>query len=307
MGIERDNREHQPTENITASTHILGIFGYPVSHAMSPLMHNTAIRDLKLDYVYVRFTVTPANLSQAIQGIKALNIDGVSITIPHKVSILPYLDEVDPIAQQIGAVNTVKNIGGKLYGRNTDGEGCLKGITDAGVTLKGKQVVLFGAGGAARAVAMHLTHEVESLTIVNRTSSRLQELTTRLLSLHDIPISGILMENRDEIRQAIEHADILINTTSVGMHPDIHISPVKASWLHEDLFVHDIIYTPLQTQLLQDATKVGCRTLSGVDMLVNQGVIAFEWWTGESPNQNLMKDVVIQHLANTIRKNPEEK
>jgi len=281
----------------TAKTQVLGIFGYPVGHALSPIMHNTAFQDLNLDYVYVGFSVAPSNLAEAIQGMRALNMCGLSITIPHKVAIMQYLDEIDPLAKQIGAVNTVKNIDGKLYGRNTDGEGCLKALQNAGVKLRGKHAILIGAGGAARAVGMYLAREVKSLTIINRTALRLHELTTQLKSLYDIPITGILMKNRAEIRQTIGNADILINTTSMGMHPDIHISPVEADWLHAGLFVHDIIYNPLTTKLLQEASQIGCKTLSGVDMLVNQGIIAFEWWTGVSPNPKLMRNVVMQQLA----------
>ena len=150
---------------------------------------------------------------------------------------------------------------------------------------------------------MYLAREVKSLTIINRTALRLHELTTQLKSLYDIPITGILMKNRAEIRQTIGNADILINTTSMGMHPDIHISPVEADWLHAGLFVHDIIYNPLTTKLLQEASQIGCKTLSGVDMLVNQGIIAFEWWTGVSPNPKLMRDVVLQQLAKKKEEN----
>ena len=163
MGIENNennansaNNKDHPLRNITATTQILGIFGFPVAHALSPVMHNSAFQDLKLDYVYVGFPVSPSNLAHAIQGIKALHICGLSITIPHKVAIMQYLDEIDPLAKQIGAVNTVRNLDGKLYGRNTDGEGCLKGIKDAGVNLQGKHAVLFGAGGAARRVGLRL-------------------------------------------------------------------------------------------------------------------------------------------------------
>ncbi|MCK5344901.1 MAG: shikimate dehydrogenase, partial [Candidatus Heimdallarchaeota archaeon] len=172
MNDYSNNREFHPT----AMTQVLGIIGYPVDHAMSPLMHNTAFRDLKLDYIYVGFSVTPSNLGHAIQGIKALNIAGLSITIPHKIAIMQYLDEIDPLSKQIGAVNTIKNVKGKLYGRNTDGEGCLKGLKDAGIKLQGKNATLLGAGGAACAVGMCLAREVDTLTIVNRTSSRLQDL-----------------------------------------------------------------------------------------------------------------------------------
>jgi len=300
MGIEKQERKESSNKkdyHITAKTQVLGIFGYPLAHALSPVMHNTAFRDMKLNYVYVGFSVTPSNLAHAIEGVRAMNMCGLSITVPHKVAIMQYLDEIDPLAKKIGAVNTVKNIDGKLYGRNTDGEGCLKGMKEAKVKLGGNHVVLLGAGGAARAVGMYLAREVETLTIVNRTASRLQELTTRLKAEYDIPITGILSHDTHNIRQSIGTADILINTTSVGMHPNVHSSPVDVSWLHEGLFVHDIIYNPLNTRLLQDASRIGCQTLSGVDMLVHQGILAFEWWTGMTPNLKLMKDVVIQHLA----------
>ncbi|UYP47369.1 Shikimate dehydrogenase (NADP(+)) [Candidatus Lokiarchaeum ossiferum] len=287
-----------PSMMINGSSKVLGIFGDPVEHTLSPKMQNAIIQDLGLNYVYVPFQVTELNLEKATQAIRSLNIRGVNITIPHKVSIMQFLDDVDETALKIGSVNTIKNENNKLIGRNTDGEGCLQAIEDTGMNLNNKNVIILGAGGAAKAIAFYLAQKINKITIINRSPTKMQTLVNNLRNYYDIQINGILFDQKNELKKALDEADLLINTTSVGMSPNIEKCPIEIEFLHPELFVNDIVYNPLHTQLLQNADQIGCKTLSGVEMLVNQGAIGFEWWTGKKPNKKLMKKIVLQHLLN---------
>ena len=280
----------------TSKTKLLCIIGNPIEHSMSVSMHNAAIQKLGLDYLYVAFNVIPNDLSNAIKGLKSLNIKGASVTIPHKITVMKHLDKIEPMAKNIGAINTIKNENGILIGRNTDGEGFLKSIKESGYNLKNKKVVLFGAGGAARACAFFLAKEVNSITIINRSKAKMKDLILKLNIKYEISIKGINLSKSEEVKKEIKDSDVLVNATPVGMYPNVNESPVKQSWLHQNLFVVDIIYSPIQTKLLQEASSIGCNVLSGVDMLVNQGVIAFKWWTGVSPDKKLMKQVILDEL-----------
>ena len=281
---------------LTSKTKIICIIGNPIEHSMSVAMHNAAIQKLGIDYIYIAFNVFPKDLPNAINGFRSLNIKGASVTIPHKISVMKYLDKIEPMAKNIGAINTIKNENGILIGRNTDGEGFLKSIKESGYNLKNKKIVLFGAGGAARACAFYLAKEVGEITIINRSNNRSNDLISKLEANYEISIKSINLSKSEDIRKEIEDSDMLVNTTPVGMYPNINESLIKQSWLHPNLFVVDIIYSPIQTKLLQQASSIGCKVLSGVDMLVNQGIIAFKWWTGFSPDKKLMKKVVLDEL-----------
>ena len=281
---------------LNSKTKILCIIGNPIEHSMSVNMHNAAIQKLGLDYVYVAFNVLPNDLPNAINGLRSLNIKGASVTIPHKISAMKYLDKIEPMAKNIGAINTIKNENGILIGRNTDGEGFLKSIKESGYNLNNKNIVLLGAGGAARACAFYLAKEVAGISIINRSNKKMNDLILKLQSKYEIPIKGINLSKSEDIKKEIEISDMLVNTTPIGMHPNINESPIKQPWLHPNLFVVDIVYSPIQTKLLQEASSIGCKVLSGVDMLVNQGIIAFKWWTGVSPDKKLMKKVVLEEL-----------
>ena len=281
---------------LTSKTKILCIIGNPIEHSMSVTMHNAAIQKIRLDYRYVAFNVCPKDLSNAINGLKSLNIKGANVTIPHKISVMKYLDKIEPMAKIIGAINTIKNENGILIGRNTDGEGFLKSIKESGYNLENKKIVIFGAGGAARACAFYLAKEVKKITIINRSNPGMNDLISKLNSKFNISIQGINLSKAEDIKKEIADSDMIVNTTPVGMYPNVNESPVKQSWLHRNLFVVDIIYSPIQTKLLQEASSIGCNILSGVNMLINQGAIAFEWWTGISPDKKLMKQVVLDEL-----------
>ena len=281
---------------ISAHTKILCIIGHPISHTMSPLMHNIALNDLNLDYVYVAFDVTPKNLRHALNGIRALNIRGINVTIPHKETVLSYLDSIDPIAQKIRAVNTIKLEDGRIYGKNTDAEGFIRAIEDANIDISEMDVLLLGSGGAAKAVSYALIQKISKLTILNRTKPKATELANKLKKESEIPIFTKKLEETT-INDEIQRVDLVINATPVGMYPSQQESILSSNMLHQDLIVFDLIYNPIETKLIKDARKVGCKTINGLDMLISQGALAFEWWTDKKPNTNLMKKKVIEFLS----------
>ncbi len=281
---------------VTAHTTVLCIIGYPIEHSMSPIMHNAAIRELNLDYIYLAFNIFPANLNLAVKGIKAFNVVGINVTIPFKQKIMKYLDEIDPIAKKIGAINAIKNDKGYLTGKNTDAEGGMKALLNAGYTISGKKVLLLGAGGAAKALAYIMAEDVNKLVIVNRNEKRALKLSNQIKKYFGINIEAKKM-SENVLKDESKKADIIINATPVGMYPNVDKSPIPAEYLHEDLIVYDIVYNPLKTKLITDATQKGCKTLGGLDMLVDQGALAFEWWTNKKPNTSLMKKKIIEFLG----------
>jgi len=281
---------------ITARTNVLCVIGHPIEHSMSPIMHNAALKDLSLDYVYVAFNIPPNDLKKAVLGFKMFSIKGINVTIPYKENIIPYLDEIDPLAKKVGAVNTIKNEGKYLIGKNTDISGAKKALLDAGCEITGKKALILGAGGAAKAVSFALSEDLDAIYIANRTEKRAIKLAKDLTNKTTIKAVGKNM-SINTLKNLVNDVDILINTTPLGMYPDIEESPISEEMLHNNLFVFDIVYNPLETRLLREARKIGCKTLGGLDMFVNQGALAFEWWTGKKPNLNLMKEKVIEYLG----------
>lgn len=265
---------------ITGKTSIVGIIGNPVEHSMSPVMHNAAFKYLNLDYVYVPFLVE--NLEDAVIGASALNIKGLNITIPYKKEVIKYIDKIDESAELIGAVNTIKFDKGHIKGFNTDGIGAVKAIEEIS-SIKDKNVIILGAGGAARAIAFQILIDgAKSLIIANRTPENAIKLQNDIKEKLDVDVKtlnfGLQLE--DEIKDA----DILINTTPIGMYPHANQKPlVKASTMHPNLIVNDIVYNPLKTGLLKEAEKAGARPVSGIKMLIYQGMKSFEIWTGVYP------------------------
>jgi shikimate dehydrogenase len=281
---------------ISGTTKILGVIGDPIEHSMSPKMHNTAIQALGLNYVYISFHVYSKDLAAAIAGIRSLQIRGINVTIPHKIAVMPYVDEIDPLAQKIGAINTIKNENGHIFARNTDGEGALIALNEAGCDPQGKVIVILGAGGAAKAITFYLASLAKRLIIINRSSSHLNELIKSLQKNFQVPIDGISDNNTVAIENAIRSAALLINTTPIGMYPHKDEMPIDPSLFHPNLFVFDIIYNPIETKLLHIARTKGCKTLNGIKMLVNQGAIAFEWWTGIKPDKKLMETAILEDI-----------
>jgi len=281
---------------ITARTNVLCVIGHPIEHSMSPIMHNAALKDMSLDYVYIAFNIPPNDLKKAVLGFKVFSIKGINVTIPYKEKIIPYLDEIDPLAEKIGAVNTIKNEGKYLIGKNTDASGAKKALLDAGCEIIGKTALILGAGGAAKAVSFAISEDLDAIYIANRTEKRAIKLAKDLTNKTTIKAVGKNM-SINTLKNLVNDVDILINTTPLGMYPDIEESPISKEMLHNNLFVFDIVYNPLETRLLKEASKIGCKTLGGLDMFVNQGALAFEWWTGKKPNLNLMKEKVVEFLV----------
>ena len=262
---------------IKGSTNIVALIGHPVEHSFSPPMHNRAFEKLNMDYAYVAFDVEPANLKSAIEGAKALNIKGFNVTIPHKISVMEFLDEIDEVARLIGAVNTIdfKN----MKGYNTDGIGAVEAIEEV-TSIKGKNVVIAGAGGASRAISFYIAkYGADTMTILNRNPLKAQNLAS------DVSNSGLIGEVKSdsisEINAYLADADILIDTTPVGMHPNVDDEPIATSQnMHEDLVVFDAVYNPNETVLLKEAIKAGAKPVYGIKMLLYQGAESFKIWTG---------------------------
>jgi shikimate dehydrogenase len=296
---------------ITAKTKVLAVIGDPIEHSMSPTMHNAAINALNLDYIYVAYHVKPDHLQAACNGFRALNIQGINVTIPHKVNVMQFLDEIDPIAKGIGAVNTIKNENGKLIGRNTDGEGMLLALLNAGFDPSQKKCILIGSGGAARAISYILSTKAKEVCVSdlypevaerlrgNLISFYSQENILQKLKLSQPPIIRTIPLTEESFKRELYDADLLVNCSPIGMHPDYeNRSPLDNMnvTLHPGLFVFDAVYNPMDTKLLQSAKSQGCSTLGGIHMLVNQGAIAFEWWTGFKPDYTLMTEAAIMKL-----------
>ena len=286
--------------NITGKTKICGLIGDPVEHTMSPAMHNAAFAELGLDYAYLPFHVRPADLAAAVNGLRAVNATGFNVTIPHKVAVIPLLDDLDPLAEKIGAVNTVVNDNGVLKGYNTDASGFLQALLEGGFEPRGKSVVLLGAGGAARAIAYILVERDARLVILNRKEELDWAEGTAVNIKNDLDKDVAVFELLSEhLEKALESADILVNATSVGMSPAVDASPVPAGLLKSGLVVTDIVYNPVKTRLLREAKAAGAVTIAGIDMLIWQGALAFEKWTGHKAPFDLMKQVVLKGLGET--------
>jgi len=281
---------------ISGKTGVCGIIGDPVEHSLSPVMHNVAFEELNLDFVYLAFRVRREELSDAIIGARSLDLLGLNVTMPHKNAVMRYLDEIDSTARSIGAVNTILNNEGRLLGYNTDGIGALKALEENGITPNGKKLLLLGAGGAGKAIAFHAAREVEELVILNRTPQKAKKLAEVLRKEFNKKINGDALST-EIMKEELRDADILVNATSVGMHPDIDQSLVPPSSLRTDLCVMDIIYNPLETKLAKDAKAVGAKVVSGIEMLVYQGAASFEIWTNHPAPVKVMKQAVLNKLS----------
>lgn len=281
--------------DISGKTRVCGVIGDPIEHTLSPIMHNAAFNALKLDYAFLAFKVKAAGVENALNGMRALNIRGLNVTMPHKSTVINYLDKLDPAAKTINSVNTLLNREGKLLGFNTDGVGALKALRQNGVEPKGRKVLLLGAGGAARAIAFIMVKEADELAVLNRTVKLAQELANLLeKTVNKKIVAGSLSPK--EIQQNLQDSDILINATSVGMKPNANDSPVAPKLLRPNLAVMDIVYNPIETKLAKDAIAAGAKVISGVEMLIYQGAASFEIWTGKSAPVEVMRQAALNHL-----------
>lgn len=280
---------------ITPNTKVCALIGNPVAHSLSPAIHNRAFAELGLDFVYVAFAVE--DVAGAVAGMRALdNFRGMSVTIPHKVSIIPHLDEIAEVDRRIGSVNTVVKDGGRLKGYGSDGQGARQALLDAGVQLAGARITILGSGGAARAIAFNLAEvQPAALSLLGVIEPELNALADDLGKKTGIDATCAMLDAHT-LAASLAESRVLIHCTPVGMHPKIGESVVPAALLHKDLTVMDIVYNPLKTKLLAEAEARGLRTVSGIDMFVNQAVIQFELWTGHPAPRAVMRNVVVDHL-----------
>lgn len=283
---------------ISGKTRVLGIIGHPVEHTSSPAMHNAAIAALGLEYVYTAFPVRPEELGPAIAGMRALNFRGLNVTVPHKVGVMALLDEISPEARAIGAVNTIDHREGRLIGHNTDAYGVMQSLRlDGGLETLPSRVALLGAGGAARAILYALLQrpEVEHIALLNRTAEKAAALAASLDPEGKRVQPGVLDASSGE---QVAAAGLLINSTSIGMHPHPDASPLpNPACLHTGMVVLDIVYNPLETLLLRQARQAGARPVDGLGMLARQGARAFAIWTGVEPPVEVMRAAALERLG----------
>ncbi len=273
------------------------LLGDPVEHSLSPVMHNAAFSKLGLDFVYEAWRVEEEELGVVIKEIKTSQIKGANITIPHKVKVMKFLDEIDDMALKIGAVNTIVNDNGKLKGFNTDALGFSKAMEEQGVKLKDKKIVLFGAGGVARAIAFQSVLEGGKLVIINRTLEKAEEIKNKIKFELKKEIEILALLDKGKLRGETMEADIIINATSLGMFPQVNGSVIPSNFLHPDLAVMDLVYSPIETKLLRESKEIGCKKIiNGIEMLVHQGALSFEIWTGRKAPIDLMRKVVLKEL-----------
>jgi shikimate dehydrogenase len=272
---------------------LFAVLGDPISHSMSPAMHNDWLQSNEIDGHYHPLHVKRDDLETAIKGLKAIGIAGFNVTIPHKETIIPFLDKLDPLAQAIGAVNTVVNENGELVGYNTDGSGFLKGLLAKISTISDKNVLIIGAGGAARALYFTLASAgVKRIDICNRTVNKAEAIKNEC----PYAVQSIVL-GKEEAENNLAHYHIIIQTTPIGMLPDIESLPLSLHNLIADTFVSDIIYNPLETKFLREAKGKGAKTQNGLEMFINQGALAFEKWTGVFPDTERVKTMVRTQLG----------
>lgn len=284
---------------ITGKTTVVGLFGDPVAHSLSPQMHNRAFGALGLDWVYVPFHVKAADLAQGVDAIRALGLRGVNVTVPHKAGVMAFLDEVDDEARRVGAVNTIVNRDGRLIGYNTDGQGLVRSLQrQGGRDVAGARVVIVGAGGAAQGIAGSVARAgASSIVIGNRTPNKAETIVAGIKDDVDGEVAAYASD-AEAFFDAVAQADIVIQATSLGMHPHHEVPPppwVKA--LAPTALVCDIVYNPRETAVVQAARERGCTVVTGEGMLAYQGAVAFELWTGRQAPDQLMLETLQQLLA----------
>ena len=299
---------------IDGKTKILGVIGDPIEHTFSPAMHNAGLDALKLNYIYLPFHVKPDRLKECIEGAKAMGIQGLNVTIPHKTNVMKHLDEIDQVASMIGAVNTIQfnyvqdnessnqdnEINVTTRGFNTDGYGCVRAIEEK-TSINDKKVTITGAGGAARAVAFQIANSgIDELSILNRNASKAESLAGDLrTNLETIGIDiGIHAYGIDDLKRELSDSDIFIDTTPIGMYPNVDDKPIaSADMLHEDLLVNDIVYTPMETSLIKEAKLANATVVPGYKMLLYQGIRSFEIWLGHEAPVDVMEKALLDVLG----------
>lgn len=288
----------QPSTRIDGKTRVVGLFGWPVGHSLSPRMHNLAFIELGLNWIYIPMPLDPDHVVDATRSLRAFNFAGANVTVPHKQAVMRYMDEIDPVAQAIGAVNTISYKDGRFYGYNTDSYGFLESLREGGFDPQGTRCLVLGAGGAARAVVYSLARaRADHIAVYNRTVERAAFLVEDLKS--DFPEVDFSFKSLSDeaFNQAVHAFDFVVNTTSLGMHPNSDTCPWPDELPLPEAVICDLVYNPPQTVLLARAEEAGLKTIDGIGMLVHQGARAFEIWTGQAPPTDVMRQAVLDGLA----------
>lgn len=281
--------------NVDGKTELIGLIGWPVAHSFSPAMHNAAADALGLNSVYVPLPVHPQNLETAVQGLPALGFKGVNVTVPHKQTIMPFLDSIEPGADLIGAVNTVvvkreRDASWQLEGHNTDWLGFLADLKSLSVDINGRDCLILGAGGSARAVVYGLAKAGIKIHLLARRAAQAEALAADFSSVADMRVDAL--SSLSSLVDNLE-APLIVNATPLGMSPDVESSiwPDDVPF-PDDSVVYDLVYNPLETQLMRQAKAAGCQASNGLGMLIHQGALAFELWMGQKPNKQVMKEAL---------------
>lgn len=284
------------TQKINGKTKVYAVFGFPIGHSLSPQMHNAAFEYKKMNCVYVAYNVNPKDLKSILKILPQIGISGVNLTIPHKEIAYSCVDYLSKEAKLVKAVNTIKVAGDKLYGYNTDGKGLIKSLKeDANVNLKGKNILLLGAGGAAKGISIPLSQTgINSLIIANRTYNKAKSLAEKINKISRIKCETIPLEE-SIIKEIIGDIDLVINSTSVGLYKNDR-SLLSSKTLHPKLIVYDLVYNPPDTPLMKEARKAGAKAVNGLGMLLYQGVLAWEIWTEHTAPVKIMRNALLTAL-----------
>lgn len=280
-------------KTITIETKLTGLLGYPLKQSFSPEMHNKNFEALGLNYYYIPMEVENDKLEDVLKGLKSLNFAGFNVTKPNKVKVMEYLDEVNELAQKIGSVNTVKNVNGKLVGYNTDGQGCVESLkADMNIEAKGTKFTIFGAGGASKAIAVTLAYQGATQIIILDKYPQVAKDLVDHINKDVSPCAKFAVLDEENMKASVADCDVLINASGVGMYPHLKETPVKKEWLNPSIIVFDCTYNPLKTRFLEEAEEVGCKTLNGIGMCVNQGAKAFTIWTDMPAPVKEMREII---------------
>ena len=279
-----------------AKTQLCAVIGNPIGHSLSPAIHNAAFDHLGLNYVYVAFRVR--DVFSAMAGVRSLGIRGLSVTIPHKIEVKKYLDEIDEVADKIGSVNTIVNENNRLKGYTTDGIAAVRSLKEKGIDVDGKRILILGSGGVARAIAFTLVMKEKpaSLLIGGVIQEEIDKLVQDITSLYGKHTAGFIV-NEKSLEEKLQNVDILIQCTPIGMYPKADNTPVPKRFLKNSLVVFDVIYNPLKTRLLREAEETGCVVVSGIDMFVYQAALQFELWTGKPAPIKVMREILLEKLV----------
>lgn len=284
--------------SINADTSLYCLIGNPISKSLSPLIHNIIFEESGINAKYLALSVE--DLEKAVHGIKALGIKGFNVTIPHKINIIKYLDEIDEKAKIVGAVNAVLNIGGKLKGFNTDGDGFIESMNNKGYSMEGNKVVMIGAGGAARSIAVSLAYKgINELLIINRTIENAYDLKSSIQN--KFPQLKVKCYDSVQDNDLFKNTDLLINTTSIGMYPHVDNIPISPSLFSKQTIFYDIIYKPKMTRLLLEAKKQGYNIINGIDMLINQAIYSQLIWNSNLFEHRVDSELLVKKITKKIQ------